>query len=429
MKNMNTGVIIVGAGLAGLSCARRLKEEHIPFVILEADHRIGGRLKTDSVGGFLLDRGFQVLQTAYPEARRLLDYDRLELRPFAPGAMIRTAGSFYRIADPKRRPGDLWQTATAPIGGFLDRLRLVNLALKVSRGSVSDLFKEPDINTIDFLKAEGFSAKIIQKFFIPFFSGVCLDPQIQASSRIFRYIFRIFAEGDVALPAQGMGAIPAQLAESLPQGSIRTAARVESIDQGKVVLTSGEIIKGQAVVLATEGPETARLAGVSAQGGSRGELCLYYAAKNPPIDKPYLVLNGDGTGWVNSLTVPSTVAPTYAPAGQHLVSVVVIGHMDADDTSVEHTVRQELTEWFGPAVGEWRHLKTDRILHALPEQPPPMPDPTVAAPPTRPGLFVCGEYGSAPGIQWAMLSGRHAAQAVLKDLGKQLIALSEGYNG
>jgi len=416
MKTSNTGAIIVGAGLAGLSCARRLKEANIPFVILEAGHRIGGRLKTDSVDGFLLDHGFQVLQTAYPEARRMLDYRRLELKPFAPGAIVRTKGKFYTIADPRRRPGDLWQTATAPIGGFLDRLRMVNLALKVSRGSVSDLFKEPDMNTIDFLRAKGFSAKIIQKFFIPFFSGVCLDPRIQASSRIFQYIFRIFAEGDVALPSQGMSAIPSQLAESLPQGSIRTATRVEAVQPGEVELTSGEKISGQAVVLATEGPETARLAGLPRQGRSRGELCLYYAAGKAPVDKPYLVLNGDGTGWVNSLTVPSMVAPTYAPAGQHLVSVVVIGHMDADDTSVERTVRQELAEWFGPAVGDWRHLKTHRILHALPEQPPPMPDPTVAAPPIRPGLFVCGEYGSVPGIQWAMLSGRHAAEAVLKEL-------------
>jgi len=131
---------------------------------------------------------------------------------------------------------------------------------------------------------------------------------------------------------------------------------------------------------------------------------------------PYLVLNGDGTVRVNSLTVPSIVAPTYAPAGQHLVSVVVIGPMDADDESVERSVRKKLTGWFGPAVGDWRHLKTYRLRHALPEQPPPMPDPSVAASPIRPGLFVCGEYGSVPGIQWSMLSGRQAAEAVLKEL-------------
>jgi phytoene dehydrogenase-like protein len=416
MTSMDTEVIIIGAGLAGLSCACRLMKANRPFVILEADQRIGGRVKTDEVDGFLLDHGFQVLQTAYPEARCILDYRRLDLRTFAPGAIIHTEGRFYRIADPRRRPGDLWSTATAPIGNFLDRMRMVKLAWKVSRGTVSGLFQKPDMKTIDFLRAEGFSAKIIEKFFIPFFSGVCLDPDIQVSSRVFQYIFRIFAEGDVALPTQGMGAIPAQLAEKFPPGSIRTDARVESIHQGEVELNSGEKLKGQTVVLATEGPETARLAGLPMTGDSRGETCLYYAAEVPPVDNPYLVLNGDRTGRVNSLTVPSIIAPSYAPAGQHLISVVVIGHMDADDESLERVVRKELTGWFGPPVGGWRHLKSYHIQHALPEQPPSMPDPTAQAGPIKPGLFVCGEYGSVPGLQWAMLSGRHAAEAVLKEL-------------
>ena len=421
MRATDKEVIIIGSGLAGLSCGRRLAAADIPFIILEADQRIGGRLKTDRLDGFILNHGFQVLQTAYPEAKRVLDYSRLALKPFAPGAVIRINGRFHRIADPRRHPRDLLSTLTAPIGTLRDRLQMARLALNVRCGSSEGIFDKPDMPTIEFLKSNGFSKRIINRFFKPFFAGVCLDPDIKASSRVFKYIIRVFAEGDVALPGQGMGAIPQQLAETLPQGSIRTGARVESIHHGRVKLTSGETINGHAVVLATEGPETARLAGLPRQGRSRAELCLYYAAKNPPVDKPYLVLNGDGTGWVNSLTVPSVVAPTYAPAGQHLVSVVVIGHMDADDSAVEHAVRRELTEWFGPAVGDWRHLKTDRILHALPEQPPPMPDPTVAAPPMRPGLFVCGEYESVPGIQWAMLSGRHAAEAVLKELGSSYL--------
>ena len=150
--------------------------------------------------------------------------------------------------------------------------------------------------------------------------------------------------------------------------------------------------------------------------GSRGESCLYYAAKEPPITEPYLVLNGDGSGWVNSLTVPSIVAPSYAPAGQHLISVVVIGHGAADDATVEATVRGELSDWFGRGVSQWRHLETYRIVHALPEQKPPMPDPTMRSAAVKPGIYVCGEYGSVPGIQWALLSGRQTAEAVLKDL-------------
>jgi len=139
-------------------------------------------------------------------------------------------------------------------------------------------------------------------------------------------------------------------------------------------------------------------------------------AQEPPVAEPYLILNGYGTGWVNSLTVPSIVAPTYAPAGQHLISVVVIGQRSASNTAAEAAVRRELTEWFGTVVNDWRHLKTYHIEHALPEQPPPMPDPTVPSAAEKPGIYVCGEYGSVPGIQWALLSGRQAAEQVLKDL-------------
>ena len=408
-------VIIVGAGLAGLSCARRLMKDNIPFLILEADQRIGGRIKTDRRDGFILNHGFQVLQTAYPEARRVLDYDRLALRPFAPGAIIRIGEDFHRIADPWRHPRALWSTLTAPIGTMADRLRLIRLVLDVRRGTPSRIFQQKDMATIEFLRLKGFSETIIQRFIKPFFAGVCLDPEINTSSRVFRYIFRIFAEGDVGLPGEGMASISDQLMNDLPPDRIRTGMRVKSVHQGGVVLATGEHISGGAVVLATEGSETARLLGASGSIGYRGEICLYFAAKEPPVDEPYLILNGNGIGWVNSLTVPSTVVPSYAPAGQHLISVVVIGHQAADNATVEATVRLELNEWFGRVVDEWRHLKTYRIEHALPEQNPPMPDPTMQSAAVRPGIYVCGEYGSVPGIQWAMLSGRQTAEQVLKD--------------
>jgi phytoene dehydrogenase-like protein len=418
MKNPRSDVIIVGAGLAGLACARHLNDAGIPFVILEGGRRIGGRIKTDQVDGFLLDHGFQVLQTAYPEARRTLDYERLELKPFGPGAIIRTGNKFHVIADPRRRPRNLWSSATAPIGTVADRLRMIKLASKVRRAGVADLFQSPEMSTPEYLRAEGFSEKIIDTFFRPFFSGISLDPKIEVSSRVFQYIFRIFAEGDVCLPARGMGAIPAQLVENLPDHSIRSAARVQSIHEAGVELTSGERINGRMVVLATEGPETARLLGSKPAIQSHGELCLYYAAEAPPVEQPFLVLNGDRTGWINSLTVPSLVAPSYAPPGQTLISVVVIGRHAVDEVSVETAVRGQLTAWFGARVQDWRHLKTYRINHALPAQPPPMPNPTIAAASPEPGIFICGEYNSVPGIQWAMLSGRLAAEAVLQNLEK-----------
>ncbi len=211
-----------------------------------------------------------------------------------PGAIIRIDGRFHRIADPRRHPRDLWSTLAAPIGTMGDRLRIARLALNVRRGNPYRIFEKPDMPTMEFLRSKGFSKKIIDRFFKPFFAGVCLDPDIEASSRVFQYIFRIFAEGDVSLPDEGMAAIADQLMQDLPIDRIRTSSRVESIHPGGVVLESGKAIDGCAVVLATEGPETARLAGTPEPGGSRGEICLYFAAKKPPVDEPYLVLNGDG---------------------------------------------------------------------------------------------------------------------------------------
>lgn len=409
-------VIIVGGGLAGLSCARRLMQGNIPFLIIEAERELGGRIKTAQVDGFLLNYGFQVLQTAYPEARQVLDFTRLDLKPFAPGAMIRIGAKFHRVADPMRRPRDLLATLKAPIGSLPDRFRILRLVRKVRARTVSDLFKTPDMPTIKFLRVQGFSERIIERFFKPFFAGVCLDAEIRASSRVFQYVLRIFADGDVALPGRGMAAIVDQLAQDLAPDSIRTGARVKSVHADGVVLASGEMVESCAVILAADGPETAHLAGVQWQGGSRGEFCLYFAADTAPVSEPYLLLNGEGEGIVNSLTVPSIVAPSYAPAGRHLISVVVLGNHKPENGSLEAAVRNELAGWFGPAVDTWRHLKTFHIEHALPTQTPPVPDPTQAADPVQPRTYVCGEFKSVPGIQWAMLSGRRTAERVLKEL-------------
>jgi hypothetical protein len=183
--------------------------------------------------------------------------------------------------------------------------------------------------------------------FKPFFGCVCLDPAIQASSNVFKYVLRVFAEGDVTLPGQGMGAIAGQLAEDLPKGMIRTGTCVESIHSAGAVLASGQTLKCRAVVLATDGPQMLRLLGKPTSMVSHGELCLYFAAPKAPINAPYLIRNGEGTGVINSLIVRSVAATSYAPTGEELISVVLIGNLDLDDRTAESTVRKELTGWFG----------------------------------------------------------------------------------
>ena len=402
----------MGGGIAGLTCARELQARGVPFRVLEAARRIGGRIKTDVQDGFRLDRGFQVLQTAYPEARRLLDYDRLDLRPFAPGAMIRVQDRFYTVADPLRQPGTLIKTLVAPIGSLGDRLRLLRLARRVTSGGLDRIFEAPEQTAVALLRSEGFSNHMITRFFKPFFGGVCLDPAIQASSRVLAYVLRMFATGDAALPAKGMEQIPRQLAAGLPDRLLQTGVRARAVRADGVILDDGTTQSARAVVVATEAPETNRLLDRPGKSRSIGETCLYFACDHAAWHPPYLMLNGEETGLINNLVFPSVVSPDYAPPDRSLVGVVVLGIPDLSDNALIAQIKKQLVDWFGAKVASWEHLRTYRIGHALPDQSPPTPNPTRPRAMVAPGIFVCGEHGSLPGIQWAMVSGRRAAQAV-----------------
>jgi phytoene dehydrogenase-like protein len=420
MAHTQDPVIIVGGGIAGLTCARRLNRRGLTVLVLEAAGRIGGRIKTDRKGGYLLDQGFQVLQTAYPEARRALDYQRLELRHFAPGAMVRIRGRFYLLADPLRSPWALLDTLTAPIGSIIDRLRLLRLARRVTRGPFDDLFRQPESTAMQFLRAEGFSDTMIRRFFTPFFGGVCLDPQIQASSRVLQYVLRMFARGEAALPTGGMMQIPLQIAAELPTACLRTGVRVRQVRSDGVTLDDGTVMPARAVVVATEGPESARLLGLASTRASIAETCLYFSCDQADWHSSFLMLNGDHRGPINNIAFPSRVSSDYAPAGKSLASVVVLGNPDDGDAALVDRVRAQLVDWFGLKARNWDHLHTYRISHALPDQSPPTQNPTCPDPRVRPGGFVCGEYGSLPGIQWALVSGRLAADAVLAHLGDSI---------
>lgn len=409
-------VLIVGAGLAGLCCAQRLLEEGVRPLVLEATDRVGGRVRTDRLDGFLLDRGFQVLLTAYPEARRMLDYQALKLRPFYPGSLVRLENAFHRVADPWRRPWEGLRGVFSPIGTVADKYRIARLRARVFRAELESLFAVPDTPSREFLRAFGFSSGMIERFFRPFFSGIFLETDLATSSRMLQFVFRMFAEGDAALPSEGMEAIPRQLAARMPAETIRPNSQVVQIDGTRASLSSGERLQARAVVLAVEGHAAGQLLDNLSPAGGRGATCVYFAAEKPPLQEPMLVLDADRSGPVNNLCVPSNVVPAYAPPGASLVSAVIVGCPKDDDLALVRRVRVQLQAWFGSQVERWEHLRTYRIAYALPAIEPrwaPGGDRPIQL---RPGLYVCGDYRENPSLQGAMASGRRAAATILDEL-------------
>ena len=410
-------VLIIGAGLAGLACARHLSDAGVSFQIIEASDAIGGRVRTDEFEGFLLDRGFQVLFTAYPEAQRTLDYHALNLKKFAPGAFSFFAGRMNKLVDPWRTPGAWSEALKSDFGGFFDKLRVLRLRSRLRASSMEGIFKRPECSTKDALVSRGFSEEFIHRFFRPFLGGILLDGELKSSSRMFEFVFKMLSEGDTAVPAGGMGAIPAQLASHLPADSIRLNTHAESLHENELMLQGGESIRARAIVVAADGPSAAHLVG-EAEPASRSVSCFYFSTDEPPVPHPMLVLNGDGAGPVNNFAVTSQVAPSYAPPGKSLVSVSVLGTQQLTDQQLGGFIIAQMKNWFGPIASSWHYLKSYRIPHAQPQQFPGALEPPQRPVRVRPGVYLCGDHRDNASINGAMFSGRRAAEAVLADLSR-----------
>ncbi|TKB62050.1 MAG: FAD-dependent oxidoreductase [Nitrospira sp.] len=415
MKHSTPHVRIIGAGLAGLACARRLTQSGLTCTILEASDGIGGRIRTDRVEGFQLDRGFQILLTGYPEARKTLNYPALNLRPFHPGALIRYANRFHLMSDLFRRPQDLIQTLVSPIGSLTDKVRLLRMRRDALRQHLCFEMSDPARPTHEVLQMYQFSDAMVMRFFHPFLSGVFLETGLTTPCWIFGLVWGAFCRGATALPQDGMGAIAQQLAAPLPSGTIRLNQTVQHIQGSSVVLESGEQLTGDVLVVATDHATAARLRGEHVASSSvRGSMTLYFDAPAPPQPGPWLILNGEGTGLVRTLCVLSEAAPSYAPPGRALISVTTTEQIEAHDDLVL-AVRLFLQSWFGSQVNGWRHLRTDHIYHALPPIDLLSPVNRTASPRVAAGLYLCGDYRESGTLDGALLSGRKAAEAILSD--------------
>lgn len=386
-------IIIIGAGLAGLACARALSGRGLSCTILDASDEIGGRVRTDRVDGFQLDRGFQVFLSGYPEAQATLDYPALKLQTFHPGALVRYAGRFHRVSDPFRRPQDALATAMSSIGSLRDKLTMLKLRQDALHRQLSTRAGGGAQTTLEALQAYGFSSAMQERFFRPFLGGVFLDQSLSTPCGVFEQVWAAFSYGAIALPREGMGAIARQLAEEIPKATIRLRAPVACLDGGRVVLASGERLDSAAVVLATD-----------------------YATAAAPVRGPWLMVNGDGQGPIGTASVLSEVSPAYAPAGRALVAVSLADQSTSDSPELLAAVRRQLCDWFGRQAEDWRHLRTDCIDRALPPLSVLAVQNGVGQPRIRPGLYHCGDYCASGTLDGALRSGRQAAEALLADV-------------
>ena len=399
--------VVVGAGLAGLCAARRLAAAGVDVTVLEAGPAVGGRVATDVVDGFLLDRGFQVYNTAYPESARVLDHAALDLRSFTPGALVRRGERLHRVADPRRRPLAAASTVLAPIGSPLDKARIALLAARDALLPAGRLKDAPETTTYAALRARGLSDAAIDRFFRPFLAGVFLEAELETSSRFFDLVWRTFARGAVCVPAGGMRRIPDQLAAGLPAGTVHLGVEVLAVRAGRVETSAGTV-RARSVVVATDPVRAGALLPGLPVPRMNTVTTVYHATAEPPVREPVLLLDGEGRSPVVNTVVLTNAAPTYSPDDRALVSTSVLGLDPPDDA----TLRRELERLWGVSVQDWETVATVRVPGALPAAPPPL---RLRQPvDLGDGLFVAGDHRDTPSIQGAMVSGRRAATAVLR---------------
>ena len=418
-------VVVAGAGLAGLVAARRLADAGADVTVYEERPAVGGRVRSESIEGFTLDRGFQVLFTAYPAVRAELNLDALELRYFTPGAVIARPGSRSTLSDPLRDPRALVASLRNNEVTLTDKARTLLLRQHVGTRSEAEIFRSPDRSIRSYLKSWGFSDGYIRNFVAPFYGGVTLDRSLSTSKRVFEYTFKSLSEGRIAVPAAGIGAIPEQLAERARAAgaSIQCSEPVDAVtDHGDSVTveTRSGSVDADAAVVATDPSEAARLTGVDAiPTDARGCVTQYYRLPEDvaPETRRKLLLNA-GDPSPNTVVPISEVAPEYAPEGEALLNATFLdasAHDRDADTLAEET-RLTLAAWYPERdFSALEHLRTHRIEFAQFDQPPGVHDdlPDHRDPGGR--TYLAGDYTAWSGIQGAMRSGREVAEAVRRD--------------
>jgi phytoene dehydrogenase-like protein len=414
-------VIVVGAGLAGLACASDLVAAGAAVRVLEAGDAVGGRMRTDRQAGFLLDRGFQVFNTSYPQVRRRVDLRALQLRPFTPGVLLHTAQGRVQFTDPTREPRQSRDFLAGRLARPRDMAALSALAARDMFEPASRIRHRRDRTTLAALRRSGISGDLTERLFRPFLSGVFLEDELETSSRFFHLVWRSMLRGTLCLPRQGIQAVPEQLAAALPSGTVRLETPVAELTADGVLLADGSERGADAVVVATAAAAAGGLLPGLHVPATRTVTTLYHAAPTAPLTEPTLLV--DSQRQVLNTSVLTQVTPGYAGDGRALISTSVLGTgasvLDAAAApgaraaagNLEAAVRERLATLYQASTWDWEHLATYTVEGALPAMPAPWP--LIRGCRVARGRYVCGDHRATGSVQGALASGTRAAREIL----------------
>ncbi len=407
---MDTQVAIIGAGITGLSAAIELQSAGIDFKILEAENEVGGRVRSKNIDGYILDRGFQVILTAYPQAKKLLNYEELNLQHFDPGALIlKNQGKHEKIGDPLRKLDYMFPTLFSGVGSWRDKLNMLRLSRAMKAKDISSIFQESEQSTLRFLEDFGFSKEIIQQFFKPFFGGIFLEKELQSSSRMFSFVFKMFSEGVAALPQKGMQEIPRQLWHRVGTDSVLFNHRVAKIDGQHIHSKERDTIRAEHILWTT--PPNAFISGSSIDIKSTfvSTTHVHFLAEESIYKEPLIALNPAKGQWINNLCQINNISDAYSN-GKQLISMSLIGDKTPDN--LENTLKKEATSWFSSAEN-WELLDVQKIEYALPTQSKVSYHPTIHR---KDNMWFTGDYMTNGSLNASMLNGQKLASKIMDSI-------------
>ena len=411
-------MIVVGAGLAGLRCAGLLTRTGLDVALVEASDAVGGRVRTDRVDGFLLDRGFQVFNDAYPAARRALDLDALELRPMDSAVVVRRGGRLHRVGNPVSDPRALPSLLGTDLMGLGQKVRVGAYAGAAATLPVSRLLSRPDVPAREAWEASGITPQTVDSVLRPFFAGVVLEEEMATTRRFLDLMTRMFARGRSTLPAGGMQAIPEQLAAVLPPGCLRLESPVAAVHHDEVQLADGGAMAAERVVVTTDAWTAHRwLPLLGEPPAAHGVTTVYHSAPVVDGQRSTLIADADGSPVANTIVL-SAAAPSYAPAGRALVSTSVVHGLQEARPAGDELLLPVLAELHQQDTDHWERLAEYEIPHALPAMRAPhdFAKPVRVADRDGHRVYVAGDHRDTSSIQGALVSGRRVAEAVLADL-------------